>query len=73
MDSEGVGLSTDECRRWINKLRQMSASLQQKGDGDGARMFATAAVLVEGMAVQIQREGLMGEFFNPFGGILGEA
>lgn len=73
MDSEGVDLTPEECRRWINKLRQMSSSLQQKGDGDGAKMFATAAVLVEGMAVQMQLEGLIGEFYNPFGSIVGEA
>jgi hypothetical protein len=71
MDSEFP--TADECRRWILKLQRMSASLNQKGDGDGAKMFATAAVLVEGMAVQIQREGLQDEFFNPFGSIIGEA
>lgn len=72
-NEEDPDFTPDECRRWIRKLQGMSITLDKKGDGDGAKMFATAAVLVEHMAVEIQRERLLAEFGNPFGNIIGEA
>lgn len=74
MSNEEVpDFTADDCQRWIKKLQDMAVKLEKRGDGDGAKMFAIAAVLVEDMAVQIQRQALAESYPNPFGGSIGEA
>lgn len=65
--SSDFDFSVDECERWIQKLAKMSVTLGKKGDGDGAKMFATAAVLIEQMGVQLQRERISADYPNSFG------
>lgn len=66
-------ITADDCQRWIKKLQRMSVSCQKKGDGEGCKMFAAMAALVERMGEGIYQEEMRELFPNPLSHLIGEA
>jgi hypothetical protein len=68
-DESKFTVTVEDCARWMDRFRRMAKSLEQKGDGDGVKMFYTAAVMLQKLSGEIQHEQFVAGLAGPFGDI----
>lgn len=67
-------VTIEDCQRWVERLQRMARTLEKKKtkDGDtehpdGIKMFYTASVLMQRLAMEIQQDNMMTNIPNIFG------